>query len=170
MTHLDIIYLHNDRPEFTKASLSALEARLRARLDGRGTWNLIDDADDPDGQTLTFKYPAAIPESGYLRAEVKIELGARSDVDPSAQPQIQPYLAEVLPDATGPGAFSVLTLDPRRTFLEKVCLLHEESYRSGDKAPAPRLSRHYYDIWCLIRAGTAKEAIANPDQIGRAHV
>lgn len=145
----------------------ALEARLRERLVGHGQWSLMDDPDDPDGQTLTFKYPAAIAGGGYLRAEVKIELGARSDIDPSARPEIQPYLAEVMPEATGPSAFSVQTLDPRRTFLEKACLLHEETYRSGDKPPAVRLSRHYYDLWCLIRSGTAKEAIADPDLFKR---
>ena len=145
----------------------ALEARLGERLDGRGTWRLIDHAGDPDGQTLIFKYPAAIAEGGYLRAEVKIELGARSDIDPSAQPQIQPYLAEVMPDVTGPSAFSVQTLEPRRTFLEKVCLLHEESYRAEGKALAERLSRHYYDLYCLIRSGAAGEALADRDLFKR---
>jgi hypothetical protein len=139
----------------------ALEARLHKRLDGRGAWSLIDHVGDPDGQTLIFKYPAAIADGGYLRAEVKIELGARSDVDPSAQPQIQPYLAEVMPDVTGPSVFSVQTLDPRRTFLEKASLLHEETYRAGGKAPAARLSRHYYDLWCLIQSGTGDQAIAD---------
>ncbi len=145
----------------------ALEARLHERLDGRGAWSLIDHAGDPDGQTLIFKYPAAIAEGGYLRAEVKIELGARSDVDPAAQPQIQPYLAEVMPDVTGSSAFSVRTLEPRRTFLEKVCLLHEESYRAEGKALAERLSRHYYDLYCLIRSGAAGEALADPDLFKR---
>lgn len=145
----------------------ALEARLHERLDGRGAWSLIDHAGDPDAQTLIFKYPAAIAEGGYLRAEVKIELGARSDIEPSERPLIQPYIADALPDVLGPSQFAVQTLDPRRTFLEKACLLHEESYRAGAKAPAARLSRHYYDLWCLIRAGTADAAVADPDLFNR---
>ena len=39
-------------------------------------------------------------------------------------------------------------------------LLHEETYRTGDKGPKARLARHYYDLWCLIRAGVAARAIA----------
>lgn len=145
----------------------ALDRRLRERLGGMGAWTLTDDPNDPDGQTLLFSYPVSLQEQGYLRPEVKIELGARSDVEPSARPEIQPYIADALPDVLGPSQFAVQTLDPCRTFLEKVCLLHEETYRTGDKPPAARLSRHYYDLWCLIRSGTAKEAIAHPELFKR---
>ena len=114
-----------------------------------------------------FEYPAAFPASGYLRAAVRIELGARSDIEPSATPSIQPYIAEAMPDALGPSTFTVQTLDPRRTFLEKISLIHEETWRAADKPPAARLSRHYYDLWCLIRAGVANEALADPDLFDR---
>jgi hypothetical protein len=145
----------------------ALDRRLRERLGGMGAWTLTNDPNDPDRQTLLFSYPGSIQEQGYLRPEVKIELGARSDVEPSARPEIQPYIADALPDVLGPSQFAVQTLDPRRTFLEKACLLHEESYRAGGKAPAARLSRHYYDLWCLIRAGTADAAVADPELFNR---
>lgn len=145
----------------------ALDRRLRERLGGVGAWTLTNDPNDPDGQTLLFSYPGSIQEQGYLRPDVKIELGARSDVEPSARPEIQPYIADALPDVLGPSQFAVQTLDPRRTFLEKACLLHEETYRAGGKAPAARLSRHYYDLWCLIRSGTADAAVADPDLFNR---
>lgn len=145
----------------------ALEQRLRERLGGMDTWTLADDPNDPDQQTLLFSYPASIEVPRYLRPDVKIELGARSDIDPSAQPVIQPYIADARPDLLGPSAFAVRTLDPRRTFLEKVCLLHEESYRTEGKALADRLSRHYYDLYCLIRADTADQALVDPDLFKR---
>lgn len=145
----------------------ALDRRLRERLGDLDAWTLTDDPNDPDRQTLLFSYPGSIKEQGYLRPEVKIELGARSDVEPSARPAIQPYIADALPDVLGPSQFAVQTLDPRRTFLEKTCLLHEETYRGGGKAPAARLSRHYYDLWCLIRSGTADDAVADPDLFSR---
>ncbi len=145
----------------------ALERRLRERLGGMGAWTLADDPNDPDQQTLLFSYPASIEVPRYLQPDVKIELGARSDIDPSAKPVIQPYISDARPDLLSPSAFAVRTLDPRRTFLEKVCLLHEEGYRTGDKTPADRLSRHYYDLYCLIRAGTADEALADPDLFNR---
>ncbi len=145
----------------------ALDQRLRECLADTSGWSLSDDPEDPDGQTLIFKYPGAVQGQSYVRADVKIELGARSDIEPSARPAIQPYIADVLPELTGPSAFTVQTLDPKRTFLEKACLLHEETYRSAGKAPAARLSRHYYDLWCLIRSGTADESIADPDLFNR---
>lgn len=140
----------------------ALERRLRERIGGMGAWTLADDPNDTDQQTLLFSYPASMEVPRYLRPDVKIELGARSDIDPSAQPLIQPYIADARPDLLGPSAFAVRTIDPRRTFLEKVCLLHEESHRAEDKALADRLSRHYYDLYCLISSGTAEEALADP--------
>lgn len=44
-------------------------------------------------------------------------------------------------------------------------LLHEETYREDQ--PASRLSRHYYDLWCLIRAGIADQAVADADLFDR---
>ncbi len=95
---------------------------------------------------------------------MKLEFGARSDIDPSETPEIRPYLAEVLPDIGG-GAFHVRALSPRRTFWEKAMLLHEETYREGQ--PAPRLSRHYYDLWCLIRANVVGTDDRNEDLFER---
>lgn len=37
-------------------------------------------------------------DTAYVRPVVKIELGARSDTEPSATPEIAPYLADVFPD------------------------------------------------------------------------
>jgi len=144
-----------------------LERQLRDRLPDETAWTLSDDPEDPDGQTLVFEYPSAFPATGYLRAAVRIELGARSDIEPSATPSIQPYLTEALPDALGPSTFTVQTLDPKRTFWEKSSLLHEEAYRAGGNAPAARLARHYYDLWCLIRAGVGDAALAEPELFSR---
>lgn len=140
----------------------ALERRLRERLPADAAWTLASDPEDRDSQTLVFEYPAAFAAGGYLRPVVKIELGARSDIEPSATPTIRPYLAEALPEELGPSNFTVKSLDPRRTFWEKVSLLHEETYRARGDAPAARLARHYYDLWCLIGAGVADAAQADP--------
>jgi hypothetical protein len=37
-------------------------------------------------------------------------------------------------------------------------LLHEELSRDTN-APRARLARHFYDLWCLIRAGWADQAL-----------
>jgi hypothetical protein len=55
----------------------------------------------------------------------------------------------------------------RRTFWEKAMLLHEETFRPPDRPRKARLSRHYYDLWCLIRKGIAAQAMADLDLFDR---
>lgn len=146
---------------YTRDTLAqSLAQRIADRVpDGR----LTPDPDDP--LSLLFEYPSVLPPDPYLRRDVKIELGARSDIDPSETPEIRPYLAEVVPEAVGHSAFNVRALSPRRTFWEKAMLLHEETYRL--EGPKARLARHYYDLWCLIRAGVADDAAADGDLFDR---
>ena len=63
---------------------------------------------------------------------VKIELGARSDDWPNSECHIQPYLAERFPQLIPEGPFPVRVLADERTFWEKACLLHEETFRPHD--------------------------------------
>jgi len=136
----------------------ALDERCQGQLTAVGDWQLSEDADDVDGQTLLLRYPTAFPLGGSLRRVVKIELGARSDTEPSLRPCIRPYLAEALPEAFRGSEIVLRTVAPERTFWEKAMLLHEETYTAGPGGPKVRLSRHYYDLWCLIRAGVAERA------------
>lgn len=138
----------------------ALAKRIGSAL-GNSAWQLEDDSADGDGQTLLFTYPPAVRSGGYIRPVVKIELGARSDTDPSMMPEIVPYIAEALPGALDSSAFRVRTLAPERTFWEKTSLLHEEGFRAGGEGPPARLARHYYDLWCLIGAGVADRALSD---------
>ena len=47
----------------------------------------------------------------------------------------------------------------KRTFLEKLFLLHEEFHRPMEKMRVDRLSRHLYDIYHLTKAGIAANTI-----------
>jgi hypothetical protein len=57
----------------------------------------------------------------------------------------------------------VPTVNPERTFLEKIFLLHEEFHRPLEKMRVDRLSRHLYDIYQLTKAGIAVNAINNKE-------
>jgi hypothetical protein len=138
----------------------ALSARIAQAL-GPDGWQLESDPADTDGQTLLFRYPAAFDGGGYVGPMVKIEMGARSDIDPAEAPEIEPYLAQTFPDLLGESRFPVRTLSATRTFWEKAMLLHEETYRPAEKRRGIFLSRHYYDLWCMIRQGIAEQAIAS---------
>jgi len=143
-----------------------LTKRIQASLIVSDIWELIPASmeDDPDGQTLLFRYPSAFDEGeSYIRREVKIEMGARSDTEPIQEETIHPYLYDEFPKVIGPGSFNVRALASERTFWEKAMLLHEENYRPLDKIRKPRMARHYYDLWCLIDKGIGSKAIMRQD-------
>jgi hypothetical protein len=74
---------------------------------------------------------------------------------------IQPYLAARFPQLLPEESFPVRVLAAERTFWEKACLLHEETFRPPDKPRKLRMARHYYDLWCLICAGVGERAMAD---------
>jgi hypothetical protein len=147
--------------------LPALSARFKSLLPLNMVWRLQEDVNDPDGQSLLFFYPRAIETAAYVQPVVKIELGARSDTEPSERPRVQSYLAEAFPQIIGSDAFLVRAVAPHRTFWEKAMLLHEETFRPEEKSRKARLARHYYDLWSLINKGVAAQAIGDLDLFKR---
>jgi predicted nucleotidyltransferase component of viral defense system len=141
---------------------SAFAARITDALGDSG-WKLEVDPEMADGQCLLFHYPSVFPagSAGYVRPVVKIELGARSDDWPHETKSIQPYVIEHFSALDPDGSFSVRVLAAERTFWEKACLLHEETFRPADKPRKIRMARHYYDLWCLLRAGVGDMALVN---------
>lgn len=138
------------------------------RISAKEGWSLKIDIADPDRQTLLFNYPTRFPgTAGYIRPEVKIELGARSDTEPMESPEIQPMLAEAFPDIVPASTFPVQTVAARRTFWEKAMLLHEETCRPVGKKRKARMARHYYDLWCLIEKGVGNEAMEQSELFER---
>lgn len=152
--------------------MPALATRIEDQLgqpDTKPGWALEVDPDADDGQCLLFRYPGAFPpqEAGYVRPVVKIELGARSDDWPDERREIRPYLAQHVPTLSRDASFPVSTLRAERTFWEKAMLLHEETFRPDDKPRAGRMSRHYYDLCCLIERGVAERAAAETGLFAR---
>lgn len=146
----------------------ALAARIAEAL-GPDGWKLEVDPDMPDGQCLLFRYPSVFPANtaGYVPPRVKIELGARSDDWPHEAKVITPYVLEQLPILDADLSAPVRVLAAERTFWEKACLLHEETFRPGNKPRKLRMARHYYDMWCLLRAGVGERALADTDLFQR---
>jgi len=143
------------RPALHKAIIADIPPTL--------AWELINDPEDPDNQTLLFLYPTAFPEQAeYLRRAVKIEMGARSDTEPAEIIKIHPYISEAFPALLSESNIEVRAVMPKRTFWEKAMLLHEETFRSPDgKRRKEYMARHYYDLYRLIQAGIADVAAAD---------
>jgi hypothetical protein len=148
--------------------LPALAARV-ALLPHRAEAEVLIDPEAVDGDRILFRYPSAIPSApaAYLRRDVKIELVARADDWPCESRAIVPYVAAAYPAPPSDATFVVRALTPERTFWEKAMLLHEETFRPSGRPPKARLSRHYYDLWCLIEEGTAARAARDPELFRR---
>ena len=154
-------------------AMPALAAAIEAEL-GKEGWSIELDPEDKDSQTLLFNYPrtgsyAAVgyvqrdyiadDEAGYIKPRIKLEFGARGDPDPFENRIIQPYLAEQFPDALPDAHTSIETLSLERTFWEKATILH--ALHHGGKM-RDGLSRHYYDMLMLDRAGITAAALPDP--------
>jgi hypothetical protein len=125
------------------------------------------DPDDPDRQSLLLWYPTVTTDgNAYIRRAIKIESGAKSALDPHAPVVVKPYIADDLPNldlAVG----NVTTVDPSRTFWDKVIILHGLRRwwdRRGElKGGGQRVSRHYYDVYRLLASEIGQKATGDVD-------
>jgi hypothetical protein len=109
-------------------------------------------------------YPNVIQYPGYVLPSIKIEIGSRSLMEPYTIQKFSSLLDLEYADRdfTQP-AISIPTVNPERTFLEKIFLLHEEFQRPSYKRRVNRLSRHLYDIVKLANAGYLDISLESPD-------
>lgn len=110
-----------------------------------GFENLSDGDQDP--VSILIYYPTVTSYSNYVLPRVKVELGSRSLKEPFTNRKIQSFIGkqfQYLPFADQ--AFEIACVNPERTFLEKLFLLHEEFQKPKGKIRVNRLSRHLYDL------------------------
>jgi hypothetical protein len=109
--------------------------------------------DGDDANTILFHYPRSFEDRSILRA-IRLECGCLAAWTPARVRPIRPYAAEVYPRLFSRPECGVLTVEAERTFWEKATILHREAMRTERQGPMPpRYSRHYYDLWCMCRAG-----------------
>jgi hypothetical protein len=123
------------------------------------------DPDDPDHQSLLLWYPTVTADgANYVRRAVKIEAGAKSALDPHAARTVTPYVAQDLAD-TNLTMPNITTVDPGRTFWDKVVILHGLRRwwdRRGElRGGGQRVSRHYYDVHRLLASETGEGFISD---------
>lgn len=117
---------------------------------------------DTDPLVIVLSYNSLTEDSPYLKPRVLIEVGARSLMEPNRKIEIQSFIGQqMLHLAFADKPFLVPTVLPKRTFLEKAFLLHEEFQKSTDKIRVDRLSRHLYDLDKLSETSHCEEALAD---------
>lgn len=146
----------------TESLYPELESRFKAKgLDVKlGLEEII--TSDQDPIIIYVNYPNVIESPGYLKPRIQIELGCRSLIEPFTVRKISSMLDENYPDAPfAEPPIDVPTVDPERTLLEKIFLLHEEFQRSDEKIRVDRMSRHLYDIYKLAASPFGEKALIN---------
>lgn len=145
---------------------------IQAKFEDRGItglrFHLVETADsDKDPRTIEIFYPNVIEPPGYLQPKIQIEIGCRSLIEPVTVKTFSSLVDEEYAKrefAASP--ISILTVNPERTFLEKIFLLHEEFHRPAEKMRVNRLSRHLYDVYQMAKTEIAERALSNEELYG----
>ncbi len=137
------------------------------QLGSNEEWKIDIDTNDPDDQTVLFKYPKTTQSSPYIRQFVKLEMGARSEHWPVIEHGISTYVKDVLKDQINEPQINIKVLDIKRTFWEKATILHAYAHVPKDKKIPERLARHYYDMYCLLNPDIKDKAVNDLDLLAR---
>lgn len=119
---------------------------------------------DQDPLIIEINYPTLVEKGGYLNPAILVEIGSRSLKEPFTQRTFGTIVSEVYTDR--PFADTPITIpivNPERTFLEKIFLLHEEFQKPQEKIRVERLSRHLYDIEKLSQTEFADIALQDKE-------
>lgn len=117
---------------------------------------------DQDPIIIEIYYGKLTEKENYLRPGVLVEVGCRSLREPTTQRAFSTLVAENFSDR--PFADKLITIpivNPERTFLEKIFLLHEEFQKAPERMRVDRLSRHLYDIEKLSQSEFAEMALSD---------
>jgi len=113
-----------------------------------------------DPQIIELHYNSLFNVGSYIQEKVLIEIGARSLIEPSRDVSLRSILANTFPDAIfADDYYSIPTVVPQRTFLEKAFLLHEEFQKPAEKIRVDRMSRHIYDLEKMMDTNFAIDAL-----------
>ena len=119
---------------------------------------------DQDPIIIFVNYPTIIQSPDYIQPRVQVELGCRSLIEPFSIRTFNSFLDESYPDASFvKQPIHIPTVDPERTLLEKIFLLHEEFQRPAEKIRIDRLSRHLFDIFKLVTSPFADKVLSNQE-------
>jgi hypothetical protein len=159
--------------------LGPMQQHMEALLkeDTKGAGRVEPNPNDPTGQSLLIWYPEVEPrDDAYVQPAVRIESGAKSALDPAELISITPYVAVDIPDLDLTVS-QVTSIEAKRTFWDKVIILHGlRSWferRAVLRQEGQRISRHYYDLHCLMASignGAASDIGLGADCIDHARL
>ena len=136
-----------------------LKDKIADDLGSVENWNLL--LDDTNTENILFHYPKSLEDdeygNKYVKPVVLIETGTKSEHIPSEEIEVNSLLEDAIAEIDSKAVVKVLS--PKRTFWEKVTLLHAENNINRFERVKERLSRHLYDIVMLSRSPIGAEAM-----------
>ena len=139
--------------------LVLLKDKIIEDLGSVKNWSLL--LDNANAENLLFHYPKSLEDdeygNKYVKPVVLIETGTKSEHVPSEVIEVNSLLEDAIAEIHSKAVVKVLS--PKRTFWEKVTLLHAENNINRVERVKERLSRHLYDIVMLSRSPVGVEAI-----------
>ena len=113
-----------------------------------------------DPEVIWINYKPIVRPLAYIPPVVKIEVSGRSMSEPIAEVEIESLIDRIAPGAVfHEPPFIVRAVLAKRTFLEKLFLLHEEFCKGEGNIRIERMSRHLYDIHKMLNSPIATEAL-----------
>lgn len=124
----------------------------------------ITDVSTTDPEIIEVHYKSVFDTVGYVLNKVLIEVSGRSMAEPTEEVEVCSMIAQAMPYIKyADSKFTLTAVSPKRTFLEKACLLHEEFAQTTRAVRTNRMSRHLYDLERLDSKGFADIALADED-------
>lgn len=111
-----------------------------------------------------FETDAIKEKPDYIAPKVIVEIGARSLREPCSPRPITSLISQHFPGRSFAAlSFDIETVEPQRTLMEKIFLLHEEKRKELEKRRILRLSRHYSDLKETAETGHMQTALTSPE-------
>lgn len=115
-----------------------------------------------DPEIIELVYQSLFNDNDYIKPIIKIEVSGRSMTVPLQKIKLQSIVDDVFANTPLANAmFDVNAVVPQRTFVEKICLLHEEFAKPQEFMRTERMSRHLYDLVRMTDTAIAEEALQN---------
>ncbi len=114
--------------------------------------------DEDKPRSIIIIYPKSF-NSPYIKPEIELEIGPMSAMTPNSSFKIAPYCKDVVEGVVGDTNFIINAIEAKKTFWDKITILHVEAHRPENKKQPARYSRHYYDIYQMLNSEIASEAI-----------
>lgn len=115
-----------------------------------------------DPERIEISYKSKFRNNPYIKSQVIVEVSGRSMSEPLKPVELRSILEDNFPEASFvEPPITVNAVVPERTFLEKICLLHEEFSHSPEQIRVNRMSRHLYDIVKIADTDIADRALSD---------